>query len=273
MRREPSRQGSTPQSVIAGRYHLVGRISKGLTSEVWWAWDRDARAERVVKLLPPGADKVRRFRFLEEIGRMRSIAHPGVVRVFDSGERDGRAFAVLENVIGGSLASRAKREAPPSPAEVVRIGVQLLAALDAVHRAGLVHGAVSLDHVLLDGKNHVRLVDFGAAQSGVSPDVDVEATALLLLTLLTGRPPRLPADLEHPGVPEVLRPALSAMLGDEVTTPSALAAARMLSDAIPPASTPVPADERDAVRRPTGLAITGVVGIGALLGWAFWMAT
>ncbi len=210
MTREEARQ--LAGRVIADRYRLVERIDRGGTAEVWRA--RDLRLDRdvAVKILGAAADPAFRERFTTEARRAASVNHPNIVTVFDEGQDGSDAFIVMEDVRGRSLRDViAERGALPVD-EAVRLIGQIGAALDATHRAGLVHLDVKPANVIVDASGTAKLTDFGIARAAqdseerelvgtaryiapervegrpVTPRSDVYGLALVAFELLTGTP-------------------------------------------------------------------------------------
>ena len=125
--------------VLAGRYRLLERIDRGGTAEVWRA--RDLRLDRAVavKLLGAEADPAFRERFTTEARRAAAVRHRHVVTILDEGQDGTDAFIVMEELGGRSLRDIvAERGALPAT-EVATLVRQIGEALDATHRAGLVH--------------------------------------------------------------------------------------------------------------------------------------
>jgi serine/threonine protein kinase len=109
---------------------------------------------------------VRRFRVEAIAGHL--VRHPNVVAVIDRGEtKDGVPFLVMKRVPGESLGFRLEHGGPLPARRAAAIVRQLLSALDAIHRAGVVHGDVKSDNVLVetldDGAEAATLIDFGLA--------------------------------------------------------------------------------------------------------------
>ena len=198
--------------LLAGRYRLVERIDRGGTAEVWRA--RDLRLDRdvAVKVLGAQADPAFRERFTTEARRAAAVSHPHIVSVFDEGQDGSDAFIVMEEVHGRSLREIiAQRGALPA-AEVATLVGQIGGALDATHRAGLVHLDVKPANVIVDDAGNAKLTDFGIARAAhdseerefvgtaryiapervegrpVTPRTDVYGLALMAYELLTGQP-------------------------------------------------------------------------------------
>lgn len=198
--------------LIARRYRLVERIDRGGTADVWRA--RDLRLDRdvAVKILGSAADPAFRERFTMEAKRAASVSHPNIVTVFDEGQDGDDAFIVMEDVRGRSLRDViAERGALPVNETVALVG-QIAAALDATHRAGLVHLDVKPANVIVDAAGTAKLTDFGIARAArdneerelvgtaryiapervegrpVTPRSDVYGLALVAFELLTGTP-------------------------------------------------------------------------------------
>jgi serine/threonine-protein kinase len=90
------------------------------------------------------------------------LEHPNIVRMLDSGEYDGRPFLVIEHVAGTTL--REWLKVRRSTRELLKVLVQVGAALAAVHAAGFVHRDVKPDNVLIGADGLAKLADFGLAR-------------------------------------------------------------------------------------------------------------
>ncbi|CAG1004459.1 partial Serine/threonine-protein kinase StkP, partial [Gammaproteobacteria bacterium] len=92
-----------------------------------------------------------------------AVSSPRLVRVYDIGEDAGRPFLTMELVPGAPLRNRTSGPLPIE--DVVRIGIEVLEGLAALHAAGIVHRDVEPGNVLLDPDGGARIVDFGLARS------------------------------------------------------------------------------------------------------------
>ncbi|MFC5752895.1 serine/threonine-protein kinase [Actinomadura rugatobispora] len=178
--------GDADGQVLAGRYRLTDLLGRGGMGAVWLARDEQLDREVAVKelRLPEHLDDAARRIWVARLEREARAAarlrHPGIVTVYDrvTGE-DGRPWIVMELVRGSSLQDLVKAEGPLPPMRVARIGLQVLDALHAAHRAGITHRDVKPANVLLEGDRAV-LTDFGIA--AVEGDVTLTGTGAVLGT-------------------------------------------------------------------------------------------
>ncbi|AEI68895.1 serine/threonine-protein kinase [Corallococcus macrosporus] len=193
-------------------------------------------------------DAEARARFHREVETLRSLRHPHLVRVLAAGEERGHCWYALEPVSAPDLGTRLDRvNALPFP-EVEQLASQLLDALGAAHEAGLVHGDVRPQNILL-AKGGVKLTNFGlslvppGAHGYQAPEQrrwgravtqsDLHSLGRVLHEALTGGAPEtqpLPR-----GVPRHLRRLLRALLAEAIPDrpDSAVSARRLLAQRAP----------------------------------------
>ncbi|GIF36123.1 hypothetical protein Axi01nite_04340 [Actinoplanes xinjiangensis] len=157
------------QMLVAGRYRLVEPVGAGGMGRVWLARDEMLHRDVAVKeIVPPGwMSDVEQHRMHERTLReARSAArlnHPHVVRIYDVVHTEGQSWIVMEYVPSRSLYQVLDEDGPYEPAVAARIGLALLDALDAAHRAGVLHRDVKPHNVLIGTDGRVVLTDFGLA--------------------------------------------------------------------------------------------------------------
>jgi serine/threonine-protein kinase len=163
-------------SLLAGRYRLGRVIARGGSGVVYDARDERVGSEVAIKVLRRSltADATAVARMVREVELVARLKHPNVVRVLDVGTEAEEPFLVMELLEGKTLAERVETEGALSLESVRTIASQLLDALAAVHRAGVLHRDLKPANVFLvslRGAELVKLLDFGhgALHDGSSP--------------------------------------------------------------------------------------------------------
>jgi Protein kinase domain len=143
----------------------VALLGKGGMGEVYRADDLTLGQPVALKFLPGAAARNEDFlaRFRNEVRTARRVAHPNVCRVYDVGEFDGQTFLSMEYVDGEDLASLLRRIGRLPVDKALQIGRQLCAGLAEAHREGVLHRDLKPANVMLDGRGHVLITDFGLA--------------------------------------------------------------------------------------------------------------
>ena len=101
-----------------------------------------------------------RFSLLNEIDQASKINHPGVIKYLGWGQSPhGGPYIVSEYVAGRSLASVGHHDAKTA----VQWLVQICDAIAASHQAGIVHGDLTPNNILVDDKGRIVVIDFGFA--------------------------------------------------------------------------------------------------------------
>lgn len=174
-------------------YRALARIGAGGMGEVWDAAHIELGKRVVVKVLRAQhvPDKTHVERFRTEARVLALLSHPNIVNVTDFGWIGQQPYLVMERVEGRTLAEETRARGALPMAEVLAIGRQLLAGLDAAHRAGIIHRDVKPSNVLY-GPHHGRgersaeravvLVDFGLVKQLHRADASMTAAGTVMGT-------------------------------------------------------------------------------------------
>ncbi|WP_369382729.1 protein kinase [Streptomyces sp. cg36] len=155
--------------VLGGRYRVTAMIGRGGMGVVARAVDQLLNREVAVKVVRAYTDASPeeladlRVRMQREAQAAARIRHSGVVTVHDVVEERGLPVIVMELVDGPSLDDVLAERGRLDPREAAAIGAKLMDALDAAHRAGVLHRDVKPGNVLLERSGRVVLTDFGIA--------------------------------------------------------------------------------------------------------------
>src|SRR5437763_583219 len=213
---------------IDGKSRIVQRLGSGGMGEVFKVEHTFLGSIRVVKIIRAqiSSSSDAHGRFLREARMATKVQHPNVATLHDfSALPDGSHYMVWEFIDGENLAQVLKRRGTLAPRHAVRIAIQALAGLEAIHRAGIVHRDISPENLMItnagEGSEFVKIIDLGVAkaaesdgamtQTGMfvgkfryaSPEhlgflpegeridgrADLYSLAVVLFEMVTGRPP------------------------------------------------------------------------------------
>ncbi len=154
-----------PSDFMVGPYRIVGLLARGGMGDVYRATDTRLRRDVALKVLTQTrtGDRQRVERFMHEARVTASLDHPNVIRVYDVGRFDDRAYLVAELLEGETLRTRIAG-GPMSPSDVVQIGIEIGRGLGAAHAAGLVHRDLKPENIFVTRSGTTKLLDFGIAK-------------------------------------------------------------------------------------------------------------
>ncbi|MFL5490749.1 MAG: serine/threonine-protein kinase [Gemmatimonadales bacterium] len=154
-----------------GRYQVESEIGRGGNARIFLARDPEGNQVALKILHPELLVSVAADRFLREIKLASQLSHPHIARLLDSGERDWLVYYVMEFVDGQTMRERLDSSRQLSIGETLRIGSDLLDALDHAHQQGIIHRDVKPANVVLSARGAI-LLDFGIARAVVASGSD-----------------------------------------------------------------------------------------------------
>jgi eukaryotic-like serine/threonine-protein kinase len=265
--------------LIADRYRLRAVIRRGEMGAVWLAGDELRPREVAVKEVPwvpqPGAEGLesRRERAWREARAVAELDHPNIPGIYDIVQDDGRLWMVMQlapfRFPYRSLSDVVQDDGPLPPVCAARVGLQILAAIDAAHGVGVVHRDINPGSVLLGPRDRVMLAGFGLVTADGSPALTPEACtgspAYMAPERARGEPATPAADLWSLGATlyaavegrppfhrDGKRAVLTAVMDDYVDPPSHAGPLRPLISALlckDPSVRPDPAEAERLLQR------------------------
>jgi Tol biopolymer transport system component len=181
---------------------VLEHVASGAFGDVYRAWDPGLDREVALKLLRRSSDLDAHADEAIDEGRLLArVRHSNVVTVYGAARVDGRVGLWMEFLRGRTLAETVAETGALHPARVVQIGLALCDALEAIHRAGLLHRDVKPQNVMLTPDGGVVLMDFGAGREARHAGIDLAGTPLYLAPeVLAGAQPSPSTDVYSLGM-------------------------------------------------------------------------
>jgi len=170
---------------LIGKYEVRGLLGRGGMAKVFKVAMPVLGRLAALKLFQPKPELLLllseaelRRRFEEEARILAQLRHPNLVEVWDWGEHERQPFYVMDYLcrsLGGVIGEGSDLEESTrllTVEEAVDYGLQVLAGLDCLHAADLVHRDIKPGNILLTAQDQVRLADLGMARSGIHKEYE-----------------------------------------------------------------------------------------------------
>ncbi len=153
--------------LLRARYELVGLIQDGPIFATYSARDKIQGRDLSVRVVKAPFNKESEFvdRLVSTVQKYSTVQSPNVERLLSVESDDGMSFILGDLTRGPSLEDRIGKLAPFSIPVSVGTAISILHALDAIHRARLVHGDLNPQHLAVMADGDVRLQLAGVWES------------------------------------------------------------------------------------------------------------
>jgi serine/threonine protein kinase/Tfp pilus assembly protein PilF len=155
-----------PSGTILGRYEIRSKIGAGGMGEVYLAQDTSELGRTVaLKIVPAevAKDKDRLQRFTQEARTVSNLNHPNILTVYEFGQTDSGSFIATEYIDGVTLREHFSGRRLKL-VDVLDLAIQIVAALNAAHEAGITHRDLKPENVMVRKDHIVKVLDFGLAK-------------------------------------------------------------------------------------------------------------
>ncbi len=153
--------------VLKGRYKLIDERGRGSFATVYVARDTENNHIYAVKVmhieLSNDGDLLARFQ--REAHIHMNLSDPHVVRIIDYGNDNNMHFIVMEYIDGQNLKYHMITHGPMEPLRALNYTRQIAEGLETAYKQGVVHRDIKPQNILINGKDVVKIVDFGLARS------------------------------------------------------------------------------------------------------------
>jgi serine/threonine protein kinase len=112
----------------------------------------------------PQSEMARVARIVAERNILMRASHPFITRLFWAFQSATKFYFVMEYVRGGDLRHYLNKQQEFSPAQIRLYLAELVVALKQLHQLGIIYRDLKAENILLDGKGHIRLADFGLSR-------------------------------------------------------------------------------------------------------------
>ncbi|HET7586159.1 MAG TPA: serine/threonine-protein kinase [Gemmatimonadaceae bacterium] len=149
-----------------GRFRIDALIGSGGFAWVYRGYDPELDIPVAAKVLKPqfAGDPSFESRFRREASIAARLRHPNIVRILAVGREEQAVYFVMDYLPHGLTQRLETAGTLPEPA-LVRLGMDVAAALAFAHREGVVHRDVKTDNILFDPHGNAIVADFGIARA------------------------------------------------------------------------------------------------------------
>jgi WD40 repeat protein/tRNA A-37 threonylcarbamoyl transferase component Bud32 len=162
---ETSLAPTDPAAIEFGEYELLSEMGRGGQGIVYRAHQKGLNRFVALKCIPvsqfTSPQRLKRFRLEAEAAAR--LDHPGIVPIFEVGERHGFCFYSMKLMEGGRLDESLHGE-PMAPDAAVELLIAISRTVHYAHQRGILHRDLKPANILLDGAGRPHLSDFGLAR-------------------------------------------------------------------------------------------------------------
>jgi serine/threonine-protein kinase len=164
-----------------GKYSIIEKIGRGLTSEVFKAHDSTLNRYVALKTISQRLDAKEevRKRFYREAQAAAQLNHPNIITVFELGHEQGKIFIAMELLEGSDLKEIIRSRRPLSLDQKLDLVEQICEGLGYAHSKGVIHRDLAPGNIHVQPNGHVKLMDFGLARLASS---DITRTGMVMGT-------------------------------------------------------------------------------------------
>ena len=149
-----------------GRFRIDAVIGSGGFAWVYKGYDPELDIPVAVKILKPqyAGDESFESRFRREASTAAKLRHPNIIRILAVGRQDDAVYFVMD-FLPSALDDRLRIMGTLPEPLLIRLGMDVSAALAFAHREGVIHRDIKTDNILFDEHGNAIVADFGIARA------------------------------------------------------------------------------------------------------------
>ncbi|MBA2683871.1 MAG: serine/threonine protein kinase [Gemmatimonadaceae bacterium] len=149
-----------------GRFRVDSNVGSGGFAWVYKGYDPELDIPVAIKILKPqyAGEEAFETRFRTEAATAAKLRHPNIIRILAVGREDSAVYFVMDFLPTG-LDDRLRIMGTLPETLLIRLGMDVSAALAFAHREGVIHRDIKTDNVLYDDHGNAIVADFGIARA------------------------------------------------------------------------------------------------------------
>ena len=149
-----------------GRFRVDSNVGSGGFAWVYKGYDPELDIPVAIKILKPqyAGEESFETRFRTEAATAAKLRHPNIIRILAVGREDSAVYFVMDFLPTG-LDDRLRIMGTLPETLLIRLGMDVSAALAFAHREGVIHRDIKTDNVLYDDHGNAIVADFGIARA------------------------------------------------------------------------------------------------------------
>ncbi|EHQ52382.1 serine/threonine protein kinase [Ectothiorhodospira sp. PHS-1] len=173
-----------PGDLVGDRYRFVRRVGKGAFGTVLLMEDTMISETIILKVMNPqlATDEEMIKRFIQELRLSRKITHENVIRIHDFLVVQGALAISMEYFPSATLGAMLQKTSPLPVSRALRYAEDIAAGMSAAHEVGVIHRDLKPGNVLINGRDILKIVDFGVAAVTGAGDTRLTRTGILIGT-------------------------------------------------------------------------------------------
>ena len=157
----PGKDTATSVMSAAERYNVLETLHEGRYSRIYLA--RDNLLGRTIALKQIDAHYPDRITYFQQMKERTALDHPNILRIYDIDEQQGQIS--MEYVEGQDLRYTMRLKGALTPQMTIYLAIQLVNGIYHAHSRGIIHHALTPEHILLTRQCHLKITAFRAPDS------------------------------------------------------------------------------------------------------------